>query len=1100
MKKKFVSCALIALAALPLTACGGQASSSSEVSSTTSPTTSSGEVVEANKTALIALVQAAEGEYSNKEALYTEATFTAFKTALTAAKSVIAKSNATQEEVDGAKTALQTAIDGLVKVAINAISLAEALKVDYSNCTVGAVQKGEQDTGYLVYNADGYNIVEDSDGNPEDPYLFYHDYKGENYLHFGDHYGNGEAWLKNGYSNVPLGIENTYFSISYAVENIKASDFTKVQDGLWATETKSVIEQLEQTVFKGNVLQTQAEFIQVYVVTNTTNITQIVGVCNTQATSYVKFAVADVGETLKPNITIPEAPNESNVKTYQEWSGKDPINHKDIVSMTLEAKKALAPIEIEDKIEVYLSVDPLKQFDSFLSEFVISDRSVISASWGTSDVADKKLIVLEGIKEGTSKFSMSYANPEDKKTIVSNTLEITVKGLAKDTLEGSKSYDLTLSSLTPATGEEQTVSFVNSLNNDKPLSVAGNHLAALEPTLGDGPFAAGAKVLSLNVGNLPVNTSKKLGMDIDLKAQQISGIAFDYALQYSSQNGNKDILSAFRILTKNPGDADFTLVKDIASEIKNNISNRFLKHFEISFQPSSMIRIELDRSMVGKALAIGTQSLRFYSNNECASGKNDDVALTGVSLADISLEAGKNVTLNAASIPTEATGVTYSYKVLDESIATVAGSLLTAIKEGTTTVEVSAIQGAYVKTATAKLTVTPAYKVLESVSLEKAYSFDIDEIKTVPAKLTPIINPTGAKDVVLSYSSDNNNVLTVAADGTISAYKTGVANVTLTATQKGVSVVAKTVITITQVLPTDIPDAMVGTFKGDGEDLTSGLISLEAKFTKATPSTLSLKIDSTAYEAALSAVTGKNSFEFATSDGTATFSVEYVPASDSINIACTDVDSYIAISTLSRFVYVPVTGITLNKTTLELEVGASETLKATVTPNDASSKKLTWESNAKNIATVDYAGKVTAKAAGTAIITVKSADGIAATATVTVVEPKPAEGIPTSVIGNWSAAEIYDDDYNYLSNVSIVVTSNGATFSDDDYGPIEFDVIGTIVKTTYGYIVSFSNAGGDTLKLECNTTNKQACFTMTSSQVNITLTDANGMGSYLELA
>ena len=72
---------------------------------------------------------------------------------------------------------------------------------------------------------------------------------------------------------------------------------------------------------------------------------------------------------------------------------------------------------------------------------------------------------------------------------------------------------------------------------------------------------------------------------------------------------------------------------------------------------------------------------------------------------------------------------------------------------------------------------------------------------------------------------------------------------------------------------------------------------------------------------------------------------------------------------------VAVTGVSLNKTALTLEEGSSETLTATVSPDNASNKSVTWKSSATDIATVDDSGKVTAVKIGSATITVTTADG-----------------------------------------------------------------------------------------------------------------------------
>ena len=69
---------------------------------------------------------------------------------------------------------------------------------------------------------------------------------------------------------------------------------------------------------------------------------------------------------------------------------------------------------------------------------------------------------------------------------------------------------------------------------------------------------------------------------------------------------------------------------------------------------------------------------------------------------------------------------------------------------------------------------------------------------------------------------------------------------------------------------------------------------------------------------------------------------------------------------------VAVTALALNKQTLSLEAGKSESLSVTVTPENASNTKVTWETSDAKVATVSSLGKVTAVKVGTATITVKS--------------------------------------------------------------------------------------------------------------------------------
>jgi fibronectin type 3 domain-containing protein len=82
------------------------------------------------------------------------------------------------------------------------------------------------------------------------------------------------------------------------------------------------------------------------------------------------------------------------------------------------------------------------------------------------------------------------------------------------------------------------------------------------------------------------------------------------------------------------------------------------------------------------------------------------------------------------------------------------------------------------------------------------------------------------------------------------------------------------------------------------------------------------------------------------------------------------------------------TSVSLNKTSLTLDVGKSYTLTKTVSPSNAVTS-YTWSSSNTSVATVDGNGKVTAKASGTATITVKTSNGKTATCKVTVNLPAP---------------------------------------------------------------------------------------------------------------
>ena len=81
---------------------------------------------------------------------------------------------------------------------------------------------------------------------------------------------------------------------------------------------------------------------------------------------------------------------------------------------------------------------------------------------------------------------------------------------------------------------------------------------------------------------------------------------------------------------------------------------------------------------------------------------------------------------------------------------------------------------------------------------------------------------------------------------------------------------------------------------------------------------------------------------------------------------------------------VAVESVTLNQVTIDVNVGDEANLIATITPADATTQTLKWESSDDEIVTVDAAGKVTGVKAGSATITVTSTADATKTATCTV--------------------------------------------------------------------------------------------------------------------
>ena len=145
---------------------------------------------------------------------------------------------------------------------------------------------------------------------------------------------------------------------------------------------------------------------------------------------------------------------------------------------------------------------------------------------------------------------------------------------------------------------------------------------------------------------------------------------------------------------------------------------------------------------------------------------------------------------------------------------------------------------------------------------------------------------------------------------------------------------------------------------------------------------------------------------------------------------------------------VPVSQITLNKAETSISVGNSETLTATVAPENATIKALKWASSDEDVATVAPDGTVTAVKAGAATITATAADGSgkSATCTVTVIGgTTPSQ--PGGSTGGSSGGSSSDRDSHDSNPVIKTETKNNA---DGSTTKTETQRDGSVTQTTTG--------------------------------------------------
>ena len=251
-------------------------------------------------------------------------------------------------------------------------------------------------------------------------------------------------------------------------------------------------------------------------------------------------------------------------------------------------------------------------------------------------------------------------------------------------------------------------------------------------------------------------------------------------------------------------------------------------------------------------------------------------------------------------------------------------------------------------------------------------------------QLSATVTPDDATDKSLTWSSSNPSVATVDANGLVTAVSSGRTTITAT-TADGSNKTATCAVTVNISVPvTGI------TLNQTTASLTSRGQTLQLTAT-VTPDNATNKSVTWSSSNTAVATVSSTGLVTAVSNGTATITAKAADGSNKTATCAVTVN-----------ISVPVTGITLNQTTASLTSrGQTLQLTATVTPENATNKSVTWSSSNTAVATVDANGLVTAVSSGTATITAKTADGSNKTATcaVTVNISVPAsEGISVSPV------------------------------------------------------------------------------------------------------
>lgn len=389
-----------------------------------------------------------------------------------------------------------------------------------------------------------------------------------------------------------------------------------------------------------------------------------------------------------------------------------------------------------------------------------------------------------------------------------------------------------------------------------------------------------------------------------------------------------------------------TLEVDEKLTLKPTISPANASNKDVKWTSSNKHVAKVTQKGVVKAVAKGSAviTVSTVDGGYTATCKIDVVRkATGVKLSrsKATVEKGDTYQLSASVQPTDATIRTVKWKSSNSKVATVsANGLVTAVAAGKAKITVTSTDGGFKKACVVTVHVTP-----RSITLNKNTA-SINTGKSLRLKAS--IAPADAYDAVV-WTSSNKAVAAVSTSGVVTARKGGKTVITAT-TDNGLT--ARCTVTVNQLVETVRLNKTALTLSPNERATLKATVSP----TNAVYQTLEWTSDNTK-----AAKVTQKGVVTAVAPGSATITAK--------NLAG-DVSAVCKVTVRKA-----VTSVTLNEKALSLVYPKTAALTATVAPDDASNRSVTWTSSDPAVATVSDNGLVTPVGSGETTITVKTVDG-----------------------------------------------------------------------------------------------------------------------------
>ncbi|MBO5936301.1 MAG: Ig domain-containing protein, partial [Clostridia bacterium] len=332
-----------------------------------------------------------------------------------------------------------------------------------------------------------------------------------------------------------------------------------------------------------------------------------------------------------------------------------------------------------------------------------------------------------------------------------------------------------------------------------------------------------------------------------------------------------------------------------------------------------------------------------------------------------------------------------------------------------------------------------------------------DIYTTKSVTLEAMVYPEAANDKSVKWTSSNPKVATVDQNGKVTGVGAGTATITVTTKVGGLT--AKCFVNVTK-------KTAVQTIT-----LTEG----DAPITKKTLYTNGVSTLSLGYKVSPTSATFKDVVWTSSNPKVATVdplgNVKAVSAGKAA-IKCTSEDNPMVTGVCTVTVKVIATGVELDNTSFKVYETKSKTLKATITPEDATNKSVTWKSSDTSIATVDKNGKVTGKKPGTVYISATTANGKhTAKCKVTVLEMIYSKKIKLS-----KTSLTLDDGKSYILDATVLpenTTSKSVTWSSSNKKVVTVDAYGDVTAVAPGTAYIYCKTKDTGVTAKCKVTVKE---------------------------